>query len=263
VKTETLYGVHAVQEALAAGRRDLFEVYVDRRNTASGRLPSILAAAEARGIEIRPMDAAQMASLAGTPAHQGVAARVSVYSGHDFSSLLAAAGRPEAGLFLALDQIVDPHNLGAVLRTALCAGVEAVLVPKDRSAPPTPAVSKISAGALEHIRLAPVTNLVRALEAMKAAGRWVAGLDRSAGESIYRADLTLPMVLVIGGEGRGMRPLVRRTCDLLVSIPQTGPLDSLNASVAAGIALFEIVRQRAAGRRPGSGGLPNARRETP
>jgi 23S rRNA (guanosine2251-2'-O)-methyltransferase len=263
VKTEILYGVHAVQEALAAGRRELFEVCVDRSHAATGRLQSIVSAAEARGMEVRQMDATQMASMAGTAAHQGVAARVSVYSGHDYSSVLDAVGRPESGLFLALDQIVDPHNLGAVLRTALCAGVGAVLVPKDRSAPPTPAVSKISAGALEHIRFVQVTNLVRALEAMKGRGRWVVGLDRSATESIYRADLTMPMVLVVGGEGRGMRPLVRRTCDRLVSIPQTGPLDSLNASVAAGIALFEIGRQRAAGHPPGSRNLTDARRQMP
>lgn len=263
MKTEILYGVHAVQEALAAGRRNLFEVCIDRSHTASGRLQSILVSAETRGIEIRQMDATQIASMAGTAAHQGVAARASVYRGHDFSSLLDAVGRSESGLFLALDQIVDPHNLGALLRTALCAGVEAVLVPKDRSAPPTPAVSKISAGALEHIRLVQVTNLVRALEAMKERGGWVAGLDRSATESLFSADLTMPMVLVVGGEGRGMRPLVRRTCDLLVSIPQTGPLDSLNASVAAGIALFEIGRQRGAGRQTGSRGLPDARRKTP
>lgn len=258
MKTEILYGVHAVQEALAAGRRDIFEVCVDRSHAASGRLQSILSSAETRGIEVRQMDAAKIASMAGTSAHQGVAARASVYSGHDFSSVLDGGGRSESGLFLALDQIVDPHNLGAVLRTALCAGVEAVLVPKDRSAPPTPAVSRISAGALEHIRLVQVTNLVRALEAIKERGRWVAGLDRSATESVFSADLTMPMVLVVGGEGRGMRPLVRRTCDLLVSIPQTGPLDSLNASVAAGIALFEIARQRGAGRRPGSRGKSDA-----
>jgi 23S rRNA (guanosine2251-2'-O)-methyltransferase len=263
VKTEILYGVHAVQEALAAGRRELLEVCVDRSLAASGRLQAILSSAETKGVAVRHADPAHIASMAGTSAHQGVAAHASVYSAHDFASVLDAAGRPETGLFLALDQIVDPHNLGAILRTALCAGVEAVIVPKDRSAPPTPAVSKISAGALEHIRLVQVTNLVRALERMKESGRWVAGLDRSATESIFRTDLTLPMVLVIGGEGRGMRPLVRRTCDLLVSIPQTGPLDSLNASVAAGIALFEIGRQRGTGRQPGSRGLPDGRRTTP
>jgi 23S rRNA (guanosine2251-2'-O)-methyltransferase len=248
---------------MAAGRRGMFEVCIDRSHAATGRLQAVLSAAEALGVAIRQMDGAQIAAMAGTSAHQGVAARASVYSGYDFASVLEAAGRPESGLLLALDQIVDPHNLGAVLRTALCAGVEAVLVPKDRSAPPTPAVSRISAGALEHIRLVQVTNLVRALERIKAMGRWVAGLDRSACEHIFSADLTRPMALVVGGEGRGMRPLVRRTCDLLVSIPQTGPLDSLNASVAAGIALFEIARQRGSGRRPGSGGGPGARCKTP
>jgi 23S rRNA (guanosine2251-2'-O)-methyltransferase len=155
---------------------------------------------------------------------------------------------------LALDSIVDPHNLGAILRSALGAGVAAVLIPKDRSAPPTPVVSKISAGALEHIRLVQVTNLVRSLELLKSRGRWVAGLDRNALDTIFYADLTLPLVLVIGGEGRGLRALVRKTCDLMLSIPQSGPLDSLNASVAAAVALYEIRRQRGAGRRPPEAG---------
>jgi 23S rRNA (guanosine2251-2'-O)-methyltransferase len=131
-----------------------------------------------------------------------------------------------------------------MLRTALCAGAEAVLIPKDRSAPPSPVVSRVSAGALEHVRLVQVTNLVRALEMLKGRGLWVVGLDRSAAESVFSADFSLKLVLVVGGEGRGMRPLVRRTCDLLVSIPQAGPLDSLNASVAVGIALFEIGRRQ-------------------
>jgi 23S rRNA (guanosine2251-2'-O)-methyltransferase len=250
VKTEILYGPHAVKEALAAGRREVVEICVDRNLIASGRLQGILSSAEARGVAVREMDPGQIASRAGTSAHQGVAARASVYACHDLAEILNAAGRPAMGPLLALDQIVDPHNLGAVLRTALCAGVEAVLVPKDRSAPPTPAVSRISAGALEHIRLVRVTNLVRALEMLKGRGLWVAGLDRSAAESIFSADFSMNLVLVVGGEGRGMRPLVRRTCDLLVSIPQAGPLDSLNASVAAGIALFEISRQRGVHRRP-------------
>jgi len=254
MKTEVLFGVHAVQETLAAGRREIIELCADRRQTAAGRLQSILAAAEVRGVAVRPVDAAQLVSMAGASGHQGVAARVSAYELCNFGDVLDVAGRPGAGLVLALDQIVDPHNLGAVLRTALCAGVDAVLVPKDRSAPPTPAVSKISAGALEHIRLVRVTNLVRALQQLKDRGRWSAGLDGSATQNIFNADLTVPMVLVVGGEGRGMRPLVHRTCDLILSIPQRGPLDSLNASVAVGIALFEIRRQQDAARRPAAEG---------
>lgn len=260
MKTEILYGTHAVKEALAAGRREVVEICVDRSLRASERLQEILSSAETRRIAVREMNPEQIAALAGTSAHQGVAARASVYGCRDLSDVLDAPERPSLGLFLALDQIVDPHNLGAVLRTALCAGVEAVLVPKDRSAPPTPAVSKISAGALEHIRLVQVTNLVRALEMLKTRGLWVLGLDRSAAGSLFSADFCLDLVLVVGGEGRGMRPLVRRTCDLLVSIPQVGPLDSLNASVAAGIALFEIGRQRGVHWRPNKDGLPDERR---
>ena len=210
MKTEILYGVHAVQEALAAGRREFIQVCVDHGQAAVGRLQSVLSAAEAAGIVVRSVDATKLASMAGTSGHQGVAARVSAYKVHDLATVLDVASRPEAGLILALDQIVDPHNLGAVLRTALCAGVEAVIVPRDRSAPPTPAVSKISAGALEHIRLVSVTNLVRALQQLKARGRWIAGLDRTATDCLFSADLTLPLVLVLGGEERGMRPLVHR-----------------------------------------------------
>jgi len=263
MKTEILYGTHSVKEALAAGRRQVVEICVDSSLIASGRLQAILSLAAARRIGLREMNPGQITSLAGTSAHQGVAARASVYSGHNLSDVLNAAGRPALGLLLALDQIVDPHNLGAVLRTALCAGVEAVLVPKDRSAPPTPAVSRISAGALEHIRLVQVTNLVRALEMLKGRGLWVVGLDRSAADSLFSADFNLNLVLVVGGEGRGMRPLVRRACDLLVSIPQVGPLDSLNASVAAGIALFEISRQRGGPHRRDPDDFPDERHKTP
>lgn len=263
MKTEILYGTHAVREALAAGRREVVEIWVDRSVLSSARLQTILSSAETRRIPVREMKPGQIASLAGTSAHQGVAARASVYGSHDLAEVLNAVRRPALGFFLALDQIVDPHNLGAMLRSALCAGVEAVLVPKDRSAPPTPAVSKISAGALEHIRLVQVTNLVRALEMLKGRGLWAVGLDRSAADSLFSADFNLNLVLVVGGEGRGMRPLVRRTCDRLVSIPQVGPLDSLNASVAAGIALFEIGRQRGVHRRQDQDGIPDARHKTP
>jgi 23S rRNA (guanosine2251-2'-O)-methyltransferase len=252
MKTELLYGIHSVKEALAAGRREIAEVFVQRDLEAAPRVQQVEAAARAAGVPVREIGAAQLSALCGSAAHQGVAARASLYACGELEEVLAAARSAASGPFLALDQIVDPHNLGAVLRTALCAGVHAVLMPKDRAAPPTPAVSRISAGALEHVRLVQVVNLVRGLETLTSAGRWVVGLDRAAERSIYQADLSIPLVLVIGGEGKGMRPLVRRTCDLLVAIPQFGPLDSLNASVAAGVALFEIGRQRAA-----AGGVPD------
>ena len=243
MKTEVLYGIHPVKEALAAGRREIFEVCL-AAGKGSPRGDALRREAESRGVPVREVLPAQLTSMAGTESHQGFAARVSAFACEDLAVLPPAGAGPE--LFLALDSIQDPHNLGAVLRTALCAGVQAVIVPKDRSAPPTPAVSRISAGALEHTRLVQVTNLVRSLELVKARGLWVAGLERQARATVFSTDWTMPLVLVVGGEGKGMRPLVTKTCDLLVSIPQAGPLDSLNASVAAAVTLYEIFRQRQA-----------------
>jgi 23S rRNA (guanosine2251-2'-O)-methyltransferase len=243
LKTEVLYGIHPVKEALAAGRREIFEVCL-ATGKGSPRGEALRREAESRRVPVREVLPAQLTSMAGTESHQGFAARVSAFACEDLAVLPPAGAGPE--LFLALDSIQDPHNLGAVLRTALCAGVQAVIVPKDRSAPPTPAVSRISAGALEHTRLVQVTNLVRSLELVKARGLWVAGLERQARATVFSTDWTMPLVLVVGGENKGMRPLVTKTCDLLVSIPQAGPLDSLNASVAAAVTLYEIFRQRQA-----------------
>jgi 23S rRNA (guanosine2251-2'-O)-methyltransferase len=245
LKTEVLYGIHPVKEALAAGRREIFEVCL-ATGKGSPRGDALRQAAESRGVSVREVLPAQLTSMAGTESHQGVAARVSVFACEDLADVWPPAGGTGPELLLALDSIQDPHNLGALLRTALCAGVQAVIVPKDRSAPPTPAVSRVSAGALEHTRLVQVTNLVRSLELVKARGPWVAGLEREARATVFSTDWTMPLVLVVGGEGKGMRPLVTKTCDLLVSIPQAGPLDSLNASVAAAVTLYEIFRQRQA-----------------
>jgi 23S rRNA (guanosine2251-2'-O)-methyltransferase len=250
VKTEILYGVHSVREALAAGRRVPIEVYVDRGHAASVRLQGILEMAEARGAAVRVLDPARLVAMAGGSAPPVVALRASAYPLEEFSQAVDAAEAAGAGPILVLDGIVDPHNLGAIVRSALCAGVAAVLIPRDRCAGPTPAVSKVSAGALEHIRLVQVTNLVRSLDILKSRGRWVAGLDRQAPRSIFSADMRLPLALVIGGEERGLRTLVRKTCDLMVSIPQSGTIDSLNASAAAAVALYEIRRQRGVDLRP-------------
>lgn len=250
MKTEILYGFHAVKEALSAGRRELLELYVDRGHTDSTRLKALLNMAEARGVAVRTLGAAQLALMAGCAAHQAVALRASPYPLVDLARVMDAVESLASAPVLVLDCIMDPHNLGAIVRSALCAGAAAVLIPKDRSAPPTPAVSKISAGALEHIRLAQVTNLARSLGLLKSSGRWVAGLDRQASLTVFRADLTMPLALVVGGEARGMRALVRKACDLMVSIPQSGPIDSLNASAATAVALYEIRRQREAARPP-------------
>ncbi len=249
MKTEVLYGIHPVVEALRAGRRRIFEIWL----TPGSHLPradAVRQAAAARGLPVKELPGGQLAALAGTESHQGVAARVSAFVGEELSAVIGPGGEVGLDLILALDLVQDPHNLGAILRTALCAGVQAVFVPRDRAAPPTPAVSRISAGALEHTRLVQVTNLVRSLEHAKEHGFWVAGLDPDARQPLFSMDGSLPLVVVVGGEGRGIRPLVRKTCDILVAIPQAGPLDSLNASVAAAVALYEIVRQRRADARP-------------
>jgi 23S rRNA (guanosine2251-2'-O)-methyltransferase len=172
-------------------------------------------------------------------------ARVTAYPLTDTADLLGKVASGERlPFFLLLDQIVDPHNLGAIIRTALCAGIDGVIIPKDRSAFPTPAVSRISAGALEHVRVAQVNNLARFIKTLKDQHVWIVGLDQNAGHSIYAADLTGATGLVVGGEEKGIRPLVKKKCDLLISIPQSGPLGSLNASVAGAIAIYELYRQR-------------------
>ena len=151
-----------------------------------------------------------------------------------------------SGLVLVLDGLVDPRNVGALIRTALCVGVTGVILPKDRSVSMTPAVSMASAGALEHIRLARVTNISETLKQLKFTGFWVAGLDPSVEQSIFEVDLSGPLALVVGSEEKGIRLLVKKNCDFLVSIPQKSRVDSLNVSVAGAVALYETFRQRQA-----------------
>ena len=145
---------------------------------------------------------------------------------------------------LMLDNVQDPQNLGAIIRTALCVGIHGVVVPKDRSASPTPAVSRASAGALEHIRLVRVTNLVQTIKHFKSCGLWVMGLQQNAAQSIYAADLSGSIALVLGGEQKGIRRLVEKNCDFMVAIPQQRTLNSLNASAAGAVAMYEAFRQR-------------------
>jgi len=244
VKTEILYGIHPVYEALAAGRRRIHEIYLVKEKNI-GRFDRILTLAESRGIARRVIKPGDFNGLVGAARHQGVAARVSPYLPAPFTDLLQTTRSPNGNFFLLLlDNILDPQNLGAVIRTAVCAGVDGVVVPKDRSASPTPAVSKASAGALEHVRLSVVTNLVQTIKACQQNGMWIIGLQKEAPLSLYAGDLTGSIALVLGGEQKGLRPLVKSNCDFLLSIPQQGPVDSLNAATAAAIAMYETVRQR-------------------
>ena len=243
-KTELLYGIHPVTEALRAGRRRLFEIFVVRGRR-SARLEHTLSLGTAAKIPVRELSGPQLQSRTNTDEHQGIAALVSTYPMSGISKILdLARDDGDAPFLLLLDGIVDPHNLGALVRTALCAGVQGVVIPKNRSAGPVPAASRASAGAMEHVHMARVVNMANTIKELKSKGIWVAGTDRSAGKNLYACDLTGPLAIVIGGEEKGIRPLVGNCCDFLMSIPQKGALNSLNASVAGAVVLYEAFRQR-------------------
>ena len=244
MKAEILYGFHPVYEALRADRRTFYEIYISKQ-THTKRIERIRSKADRKNILLKKVSPAKLQSVGGTVSHQGVMARVTAYPLVDTADLLGAVlPGARSPFFLLLDHIVDPHNLGAIIRTAVCAGIDGVIIPKDRSAFPTPAVSRISAGALEHMRVAQVNNLARFIETLKDENVWIVGLDQNAGQPIYGTDLSGAAGLVVGGEEKGIRPLVKKKCDFLISIPQSGPVGSLNASVAGAIAIYELYRQR-------------------
>lgn len=240
--TELLFGFHAVKEALMADRRRFKEVRLvdDRKDK---RFAEVAQLAQAGQIPVKIISPEELRVICKSNQHQGVAATVSRYPVVDLGQIIMAAkGAP--GFVLAIDSVVDPHNLGALIRTAHCAGVDGVIIPKDRSVGPTPTVSRVSVGALEHTLLARVTNLARTLEELKREGYWAAGLDHGGSQSVFDLDGSVPLVLVVGSEEKGLRPQVKKGCDLIVSIPQKGRIDSLNASTAGAIAMYEVFRKR-------------------
>ncbi len=244
MKTEILFGINPVYEALRAGRRDIFKVYITKEKI-SKRLERVIALADSLKISVQASNPLYLKSISGTDHHQGVGAKTGPYPFVDVSEILSSTQNGKSIPFLLLlDNIMDPHNLGALIRTALCVGMNGVIIPKDRSALPTPTVSKASAGALEHICLSRVTNMVNTIKRLKESGYWVAGMDRVSDETIFTCDMKGFNAIVIGGEDKGIRPLVKKHCDVLLSIPQTGPLDSLNASVAGAVVMYEAFRQR-------------------
>jgi|TARA_B100001179_G_scaffold177442_1_gene132692 23S rRNA (guanosine2251-2'-O)-methyltransferase len=233
-----IYGINAVTEALRAGQVKLVRVEDPPRS----RLRALVRMAEASGIAVRRCSDAQLLRSSRGRLHQGVVADVDQPRAYTLDDLLQANSNP---LLVVLDGIEDPQNLGAILRTAEAAGVDGVIRQSRRAARLDGVASKASAGAVAHVRLVRVVNIARTLETLKAAGVWTVGLDGAASHRYDQVDLTRPTALVLGGEGKGLRRLVRDRCDWLVSIPMAGQLASLNVSVAAGIALFEAVRQRA------------------
>ncbi len=241
--TEIIYGHHPVREALAT-RGPLFqEIWLSRKGL-SRAVRQTLAEARALGIKVRFHDRQRLDARAGTTGHQGIVAFLSPYSYVDVESILARTLVDTPALILVLDGIQDPQNLGGLIRTAYVCGAHGVVIPKDRAAPLTPAVAKASAGALEYTHVARVTNLKRTLELFKKKGLWVVGLTMQGERPIYELDLCQPSALVIGGEAKGIRLSIKRTCDLIAAIPQEGRLDSLNAATAGAMALYEAMRQR-------------------
>ena len=226
-----LYGRNPVHEALRAGRREVRRVWA---TPGAAKEPWL------RGVRVEPADAERIAELCGSDAHQGVCADAGPYPYADAAELL---GRP-APLLVALDEVQDPQNLGAIARTAEAAGADGLVIPERRSAEVTPAAAKASAGAVEHLPVARVRNLADFLADAKRAGLWTYGADADAPASYLDPDLTGGVVLVLGAEGKGLRPRVAASCDALIALPMRGRVGSLNVSATAAVLLFEAVRKR-------------------
>ncbi len=242
MKGELIFGVNPVKESLQ-GTRGVFNLYVQISAT-DHRVEKIIRLAEERGVAVHRRDKVDITKMCASSHHQGIALEVEPFRYSDFDDLLTSAGQSGAsGFLLVLDAIQDPHNLGALIRSAACAGVDGVIIPKDRACGITAAAEKTSAGAVETVPVAMVTNIAHTLETLKKLGYWVYGLDGAARNSVYQTEFSGNIALVVGGEGEGIRPLVRKQCDVVMSIPQYGGVSSLNASVAGGIALFEIARK--------------------
>ncbi len=244
-RTELVYGLHTVRALLRRHPERVRRIFLQQ-----GRVDEAAAAIEqtarAAGCALERIEAARLRARLGDVVHQGVAAEVLRLEAWREDELLAAAGAASDPLVLALDGVQDPHNLGACLRTADACGALAVLVPRDRAAPLNATARKVAAGAAETTPVAVVTNLARALVLLKAAGLWIVGADMDGPRAAAELDLTGPRVLVLGAEGTGLRTLTRRHCDWLARLPSLGAVESLNVSVAAGMLLYEALRQRSA-----------------
>jgi len=245
---DRLTGIHAVKEALEAGRAmDRIVIAKGRQDT---RVEEIVQLARKQNVSVRFEERGQLDRLADSKDHQGVVALVASRAAGTLEDILAAANAGAdggaKGLIVLLDGVEDPHNLGAIIRTALAAGAHGVVIPERRAAGLTDTVARASAGAISHLPVAKVTNLARSMEELKEAGYWLIGLDETAEKSYTEVDYKSPVGIVLGGEGNGLHDLTRKRCDFVVSLPTSGPVKSLNVSVAAGVVLFEALRQRRA-----------------
>ncbi|MGC9332747.1 MAG: 23S rRNA (guanosine(2251)-2'-O)-methyltransferase RlmB [Anaerolineae bacterium] len=248
---EILYGRQPVRETLRARRRQVYRLLLARDTRPADIVAEALALARDSRIPVQEVDRAALDSLGGDANHQGIAAEVSGYPYVDLLQLARAArAADEPPFLLLLDHLLDPQNLGSLLRSADAAGVHGVVLPARRAAGITPAAVRASAGAAEHVRAAQVPNLVQAIEKLKEEGLWLAGLEATPEAQHYsQADLAGPLGLVVGSEGKGLARLVRERCDFLIRLPMHGQVESLNAAVAGAIALYEVRRQRSIDRR--------------
>ncbi len=240
-----IYGVHPVSELLSSDRSRVVRLHF--LDGARGGVKDLVSLAKEGKIPFDFITRSRLDALAGTPKHQGVVAQVAAMSYLSLDELIDRTAQSEGGapgLLIVLDEVSDPRNLGAVIRTAEAAGADGVIVPKRRSAPATDLVAKVSAGAFLHLPLARVDNVAQSLERLKKAGYWVYGLAAEGAVDVASADYGGPTVLVLGAEGKGLRPLVARRCDALVRIPLKGHTASLNVSVAAAVAIFSVIGQR-------------------
>lgn len=245
---DLLWGIHPIFEGLEKAPERFTEIIL-QKDKRGGKIEQIIDLARRHGIKLSFTDSLRLAGEgAAQVRHQGIVARTSEQPLIAFAELLAklqvrlAAG--EKVRLMVCDCLQDPHNLGAIIRSSLASGAAAVLTTRERSAPIGGTAAKAAAGAISHIDICQVTNLVTALKELKTAGFWIFGAVKDAGaQSLYDTDLAVPACLVVGSEGKGIRPLVKKECDVLISIPMAGTLDSLNSSVAAAVVLFEAMRQ--------------------
>ncbi|MCM3786547.1 23S rRNA (guanosine(2251)-2'-O)-methyltransferase RlmB [Neobacillus mesonae] len=246
MEEEWIAGKHSVIEALRSGRT-LNKVWIAEQAQKHLAAP-VIAEAKKAGIIIQQVDKRKLDQMVPGIQHQGVVAQAAPYQYAEVEDILAVAKeKGEAPFLVLLDEIEDPHNLGSILRTADCTGAHGVIVPKRRSAQVTATVSKTSAGAAEYVPVARVSNLAQTIEDLKEAGVWVVGTDVRATEPVFgNGVFTGPVAVVIGNEGKGMGRLIREKCDVLVKLPMNGQINSLNASVAAGVVMYEVLRARKA-----------------
>lgn len=239
-----VFGINPVLEKLKASADEILEILI-AENGEGTALRQVAHEARQQGLRVVPVPVKSLDRLAGGYRHQGVVARVEAYRYLSFDELLQQVSTDSTSSWvLMLDGLTDPRNFGALLRTAEAVGVSHVVIPKDRSVDVTPVVVKASAGATHHVKISKVTNLRRAIGELKNQGYWTVGLDGQSPESIYDKDFPNRLVIVLGGEGKGLRPVTLRQCDFVVSVPMLGKIASLNVAVAGAVFLYELVRQR-------------------